>query len=184
MEPSETKEELEKMIGGGISEDEKFKILAEASPDCIKLFGMDNKIVFMNQGGLLEHRFKRLEDAIGFDWVETIVPEQREAVKQKIEESIREKKAILIDVKHLPEYASREWCSLIVNPVFDAAGNVKYFVGISRDITDRKRSEEDLQKYAKMQDRLNRAMIDRELKMIELKKENERLKRAIEKSEG
>ena len=162
---------------------EKFKVLTNASPDCIKLFGLDNKIIYMNPGGLEEHGLKTLEDAIGFDWTETIVPAQREEIRRKIQESVEERRTVSLDVQHLPQYANRDWCNLIISPVFDDAGNVKYFVGISRDISDRKGSEERLKKYSQDLEDLNRVMIGRELKMVELKKENEALRDKFEPGE-
>ena len=159
---------------------DKFKVLTDASPDCIKLFNLENKVIYMNPGGLEEHGFKSLEDAIGFDWTESVIPEQRELIRQKIKESVQEKKTVSLDVKHLPQYANREWCSLIISPVFDDAGNVKYFVGISRDVSGRKQTEDRLKKYAEDLEGLNRMMIDRELKMVELKKENQELKEKCE----
>jgi PAS domain S-box-containing protein len=134
----------------------------------------------MSPGGLKEHGFKNLDEAIGSDWTETVVPEQREAIREIIKRSIREKKALSLDVKHLTEFADREWCHFIVNPVFDKNGEVKYFVGISRDISDRKQSEEELRKNLVEQDRMNKVMMGRELKMIELKKENAALRIALE----
>jgi hypothetical protein len=136
----------------------------------------------MSPGGLKEHNFKSLEEAVGFDWTETVVSEQREEVRSIIKQSIKEKRPLALDVKHLPEFADREWCHFIVNPVFDKKGEVKYFVGISRDISERKKSEEELQKNLAEQDRVNGIMMGRELKMIELKKENTELKAALERN--
>jgi PAS domain S-box-containing protein len=151
---------------------EKFKMLTDASPDCIKLFNLKNEVLFMNPGGLREHGFKSLEEAQGFDWTKSIVVKQRKEVLDKIKESVEQKKAVALDVQHLPELANREWCSLSINPVFDEHGEVKYFVGISRDISDRK----------KMENEENESFVDRELKMVELKKQNEDLKAALEKA--
>ncbi|OHA83410.1 MAG: hypothetical protein A2937_03770 [Candidatus Yonathbacteria bacterium RIFCSPLOWO2_01_FULL_47_33b] len=170
----DTKKDVQRMSDADLGE--KFKVLTNASPDCIKLFDLNNKIIYMNPGGLEEHGLKTLEDAIGFDWTETVVPAQREEIRRKIKESVEERRTVSLDVEHLPQYANREWCSLIISPVFDDAGGVKYFVGISRDISDRKGSEDRLKKYAQELESLNRAMINRELKMVELKKENEDLK--------
>ncbi|HCJ45377.1 MAG: PAS domain S-box protein [Candidatus Moranbacteria bacterium] len=163
-------------------EKEKFEMLMESSPDCIKLFNLDNKIEYMSPGGLKEHNFRSLDEAIGFDWTLSVVPEQREEIRGVIARSIAEKKPMSLDVKHLPEFADREWCHLIVNPVFDKKGEVKYFVGISRDISERKQSEEILKKTVIEQDRMNKIMTGRELKMIELKKENAQLKMELERN--
>jgi PAS domain S-box-containing protein len=158
-------------------EKERFEMLMQASPDCIKLFDLDNKLEYMSPGGLAEHHFKSMEEAIGFDWTETVVPEQREEIRQKIKESIEQKRAVSLDVKHLPELADREWCHLIINPVFDAKGEVKYFVGISRDITERKHSEEEIRRHVSELELFNKVTVGRELKMAELKKENEQLRK-------
>lgn len=163
-------------------EKEKFVMLMKASPDCIKLFNLDNKIEYMSPGGLEEHGFKSLEEAIGFDWTKTVVPEQQAELRRIIAQSIKEKRPIGLDVKHLPEFANREWCHLIVNPVFDERGRIKYFVGISRDISKRKETEEVLQKDTAEHDRMNQIMVGRELKMIELKKENAELKAMLERN--
>lgn len=150
---------------------EKFKILTNAFPDCIKIFNLDNKVEYMNPGGLAEHGFKSMKDAIGFDWTKTVVPEQREEIRQKIKESIDERKTVFLDVEHLPEFANREWCAMVISPIFDDQGNITSFIGVSRDITARKHSEERVKEYLREVESLNKMMIDRELRMIELKKE-------------
>lgn len=122
--------------------DEKFETLTNASPDCIKLFSLENKVEYMNPSGLIEHSFKTLKDAIGFDWTNSVIPEQRAEISRKIDECIRDKKTVTFDVKHLHELANREWCSMSVSPVFDKKGVVKYFIGVSRDISARKKMEE------------------------------------------
>lgn len=164
-------------------EREKFEMLTEASPDCIKLFDLGNKLLFMSKGGLEEHGFKVMEEALGFDWTETVIPEQRAEIQEKIRESIEGKKIVSLDVKHLPKYANREWCHLLICPVFADSGDVKYFVGISRDISDRKRSEEQMMKYIRELELFNKVTVDRELKMAELKKENAALKNDTEKKD-
>ncbi len=79
-------------IGKGRSVEKYFHMLMNASPDCIKLFGMDNKLEYLSPGGLKEHGFTSFDEAIGFDWTETIAPEQREAVRAKIQECIEKKR--------------------------------------------------------------------------------------------
>lgn len=153
------------------SKENKYKMLIDFSPDCIKIFNSENKIEYLSKGGLEEHNFHSEQDAIGFNWLDSVVPEQRDGILAKIKESIDEKKTVSIDVKHLPEFANREWCSVTIKPIFNDDGSIKYFIGISRDISERKRSEIKLKNYSEEQKKLNNIMVGRELKMIELKKQ-------------
>lgn len=159
---------------------EKFEILTNASPDCIKLFNIENKVEYMNPGGLAEHGFKSLDEALGFDWTMSVVPEQKEEISQKIRECVRDKKTITFDVHHLHEFANREWCSMSISPVFNERGEVKYFIGVSRDISDRKKMEDDINNKRVELEKFNKFMVDRELMMVELKRENEELKKRLD----
>jgi PAS domain S-box-containing protein len=60
-------------------------------------------------------------------------------------------------------------------PLRDAQGNITGIIGISRDITERKRVEEELRTRNAELTEFNELMVDRELRMIELKKEINRL---------
>lgn len=153
---------------------EWFEMLANASPDCIKLFDLDNKVIFINQGGLKEHKFKKLKDAIGFEWTQTIVPEQREMVREKIKECVQSRAAVRFEIKHLPKFSNHEYDSTIVYPVFDNEDKIKYFVGISRDISEIKKAADELEQ-------MNKFMVGRELRMVELKEENKKLREKLEK---
>jgi len=156
---------------------DKFKMLVDVSPDCIKIFNLENKLEYLSKGGLKEHSFHSEQEAIGFNLVDSIVPEQKDEILAKIKECVEEKKAVYIDVKHLPEFSNREWCSLTINPVIEDDGSIKHFIGISRDISVRKRIQFELKASFDEQKKLNDLMIDRELKMIELKKEIASLKK-------
>jgi PAS domain S-box-containing protein len=56
-------------------------------------------------------------------------------------------------------------------PIFDANGNFRGYRGIDRDITERKRAEEELEEKNEALKRFNKLAVGRELRMIELKKE-------------
>ncbi len=74
------------------------------------------------------------------------------------------------------------------NPMFDGEGTVVGTVHVARDISDRKKAEEEIRRRVQELQaandelaRFNRAAVDRELRMVELKKEvNELLRRAGE----
>ncbi|UQD56690.1 PAS domain-containing protein [Flavobacterium sp. K5-23] len=93
---------------------------------------------------------------------------------------------IELDIKH--HYLTVKF------PVFNAVGEVYAVGGISTDITERKKTEEELKNYRehleeivkdrtlelegknKKLDKLNKIFVGRELRMTELKKEIEKLK--------
>ncbi|MCK4730838.1 MAG: PAS domain-containing protein, partial [Methanophagales archaeon] len=60
-------------------------------------------------------------------------------------------------------------------PIFDEKGQLKGYRGIDRDITERKRAEKELQESMAELERFNRLAVGRELRMIELKQEGNRL---------
>jgi PAS domain S-box-containing protein len=64
-------------------------------------------------------------------------------------------------------------------PILDAAGNPRYLLGLSEDITNRKNTEKELSNKVEELEKMNKIMLDRELKMVELKKEIEDLKNKI-----
>ncbi|MDP2750332.1 MAG: PAS domain S-box protein [Nanoarchaeota archaeon] len=123
----------------------KFKALMEFSPDCIKLFDINRKLVYMSPGGLREHMLKKAEDAIGWDYLGSIVDEQKQEVKDAFNRALNGE-IVSIDIKHLREKATREWCNLSLFPMRDADGKIKHIFGVSRDITQKKKAEDELKK--------------------------------------
>ncbi len=60
------------------------------------------------------------------------------------------------------EYAS-------ISPIVSANGEITHYLAVKEDITDRKNAEEALLERKNELERLNRIMVDRELRMVELK---------------
>ena len=65
----------------------------------------------------------------------------------------------------------RHYTHLKKVPLIDNSGNVTHVLTISRDITERKRREEEREKKNEELRRFNKLAVGRELKMIALKKE-------------
>lgn len=68
------------------------------------------------------------------------------------------------------------------SPILDAQGNLIGYLGADTDITERQKAEEALKSRAVELESINKAMIGRELKMVELKEEVERLKKQLPNS--
>lgn len=63
------------------------------------------------------------------------------------------------------------WNELAVAPIYNDEGAVTYFVGVQQDVTERQLLQEQLAASNKRLEEMNDAMVDRELKMVALKKE-------------
>ena len=70
--------------------------------------------------------------------------------------------------------------SLSISPIKDKTGEIIAAVTVARDITKLKLIEKDLKEKYENTEKLNKIMFDRELKMMELKKENQELKNKLE----
>lgn len=70
----------------------------------------------------------------------------------------------------------KKWIIFSANPILDDSGNVIGAVETIQDITNLKNQEDIIKKYGEME-KMNELMVGRELKMIELKKEIDDLKK-------
>lgn len=125
-----------------IDSEEKYRTLAESSPDCIKLFGLDGRLLYMNKGGLKEHRLKNLNEALKKNWSakDSIENDYHEAFAEALEYA-KKGKSSKLEIKHNPKYSIRGICLESIVPVKDNKGNVTNIFAISHDITDIKQAE-------------------------------------------
>lgn len=84
-----------------------------------------------------------------------------------------------IEERHLKPSGDYGWSLTEKMPRCDAEGNVVGTIGFAIDITERKQAEEKLKQKMKQLERFNKVAVDRELRMIEMKREiNDLLEKA------
>lgn len=120
--------------------EEKYRVLVETSPDCIKLFDTKRRLLFLSKGGLNEHGFRNFEEAKNYDFTTCIIGEDREKFEKAFMDAA-DGKISTIEVRHTKEGSDREACLMTVVPVKDIQGRVIYIFGVSRDISEIKRLE-------------------------------------------
>jgi len=148
----------------------KYKFMIESANDAIFFKDLESRYIIINNKTLEVFGLSR-EEVIGKNDYE-LMSNKEEAQRniendQSIFKTLNNKEII----KCMTRTDGKEyWFHTIKVPQFDDKGNVIGVVGIARDITEHKKIEKTLKKRNEELERFNKITIDRELKMIELKK--------------
>lgn len=123
-----------------------YRSIVDTSPDAITVTSADGKIVFCNQQAAVLHGFERTEEMMGRDAWDFVAPED---MRRAGEDFRRMRSAGTI--RHV-EYTLRRTDGLTVpvelsaSAIMGADGTPRAFIGIVRDVSERRRSEEALQR--------------------------------------
>lgn len=145
---------------------------------CVKGFDAQGKLFFINKHGKEEHYLTNLsdEEIKNWDFMSSIKEGYRSVIKTAFESALAGKESTGIVIEHIPGTATGAWCSGDFLPVKNLDGSIKYVYFMSKNIDDIKLAEIELANRKNELEKINKLMINRELKMIELKKEIEELK--------
>jgi len=148
----------------------------ELSPDAISLTDLEGAILAVNSQKVKQSGYDR-EELIGMNSFDLIVPSDRDRARKIIEETLG--KGIIRNVHYtlLRKDGTTYKGELNASVVEDAEGKPTGFIGVVRDITERDKRLHELEKWEKV-------TVDRELKMIELKKNIKELKDELDKIKG
>ncbi|MEE8377933.1 MAG: PAS domain-containing protein, partial [Candidatus Aminicenantaceae bacterium] len=137
----------------------------DAMNDPVCILDEDNKISRCNQA-MLDYLGKSNDDIIGQTYWKMIHGTEeniKDCPAQKSRQTkIREKLVLKMGEK---------WFDFTADPILDESGKVKEVVHILSDITTRKQAEEALNKHTEELEIFNKAMVDRENRIIEMKEE-------------
>lgn len=131
-------EQKEKIIR---EKEERYQALTETSPDYIKLFDLQGKIVFMNRSGIDEYKLLDVEAARKWDYCSGIFAADRDKFKAAFAEAVRGNMPT-IELRHLVGETGLKTSLETFAPVKDAAGNVQNVFAVARDISAMKQLEE------------------------------------------
>lgn len=191
---------LVRMINGALTKQKK---MLESTVASVSLFSdilsqtsqswgmmdLSGKIIDANNAFLTLFEFKK-EELMGRPYVELLTPEERSRVVTAIDVAIHERRAFSSEVKMIKHDGTILDARLTVNAYYSESGELKYFYGFIADNTDIKRFEHEISEKAKdlkakvdELERTTKLMVDRELRMIELKDEIRHLKERLPKGE-
>jgi diguanylate cyclase (GGDEF)-like protein/PAS domain S-box-containing protein len=117
--------------------------IVEASTDSIKLIDLDGTVAFVNRAGVEGLEAQHASFIIGKPWDELWPAKARKQARKALE---RAKQGGVSRFSCERETASkdRKWWDVVVSPVLGSDGRPVRLVSISRDITQQKRSDEQV----------------------------------------
>ncbi|MFC2084202.1 PAS domain S-box protein [Bacteroidota bacterium] len=124
--------------------EEHYRTLIELSPDSIALTDLKGNFSLVNKKCAEILGYRNPEYMIGESSIEHIAPEDRERLIRNAEEAITEKSTKTAEFRYLRKDGSSFIGEANGYPLLDERQNPFAFLSIVRDITERKKMEEDL----------------------------------------
>lgn len=119
--------------------------ILESSQDCIKVIDLKGRLIYMNEGGLALMEIDNFErQAKHAFWPDFWQVCDRSAAQAAFE-SARAGETATFDGYCETAKGTPKWWNVAVNPILDANGQVECILSVSRDITERKLTEQALQ---------------------------------------
>jgi len=157
--------------------EERYRALFKETSDSIFIHDMTGKLVEVNDSACERLGYSR-DELLSRSVKDIDSPEYRPLIQVRIAKLIRDKR-LIFDSAHV----SRDGKAIPVEinaQVIEYLGKPAIF-SIARDVTERKRIEEELRGKIHDLEVFNRISVDRELKMVELKKKIEELESKVKK---
>ncbi len=122
--------------------EERWRLIYETEPECVKVISAEGLLVAMNPAGLAMIDAHSLDQVCGKSLLDLVTPEHRDAYQAMHRDVIAgQSRRIVLEVVGLK--GTRRWLETHAVPLRNADGTTS-LLGVTRDITDRKRIEEAL----------------------------------------
>jgi len=127
----------------------RFRSLNESSPVGVFQTDLDGKCLYTNTcwqeiAGLT------LEESLGDGWMKTIHPDDRQMVVEEWHRSVQEKREFFQEFRFLTPQGGVRWVYARSAAIYSATGKILGYVGTDEDITERKRSEQQILEQANL----------------------------------
>lgn len=125
----------------------RYRLIADYTQDLVKLIGTDGTIRYASPSHEIVLHFKP-EELLYKDVFQYIHHEDVERVRKRFSIMLRQKKSSTIQYRLLMKEGAWIWFESIVKPVLGEGGEVTHVVSSSRDISQRKKAEDQLKRLA------------------------------------
>jgi PAS domain S-box-containing protein len=136
-----------------LRESEAFRrTIIESEPECVKLVGHDYLLLDMNPAGLAMVGADSREQVIGQSVLSLVAPEWRESF-MAMHERVCQGESVVAEFEIIGFNGARRRMETHAAPLRDSVSGVIAQLAITRDITDRRRTEESLKIFRDLIDR-------------------------------
>ena len=124
----------------------RYRSLVEACPDAVTLTEIDGRILLCNERAATLHGLRKPEDAIGRNGFDFIAPEDRQRAMEGMSETLQTGGVRDVEYMLIRKDGTRFAAELSASVITDEDGKPTAFTAFVRDITERKRMADALQK--------------------------------------
>ncbi len=123
-----------------------YRSIVDTSPDAITVTSVDGKVVLCNQQAATLHGFQCVDEMVGRSAWDFVAPEDLDRASLDLQRMVREGFIRQIEYALVRADGSRVPVELSASAILDSEHRPRALIGVVRDITERKRAEEALQR--------------------------------------
>ena len=127
--------------------EERYRQLVETSPDAVVYTDLEGKIITVNQQALSFYGAKNAGDMVGRNAVDLIKPGQRQRARDSLQKVLEQGRGVGIEYELAKADGTYYHAELSASLVRDGEGKPHGFIGVIRDVTDRKKAETELRYF-------------------------------------
>ncbi len=123
------------------------KTIIETEPECVKVLAADGTLLQMNRAGLDLIEAESDSQVIGHKLTEIVSPPYRDAFVD-LSERVNRGESGMLEFEIVGLKGGHRWLDTHAVPMRDATGQITGLLGVTRDITARKKAEQALEQLA------------------------------------
>ncbi|KAA3614707.1 MAG: PAS domain S-box protein [Calditrichaeota bacterium] len=124
--------------------EKRYRSLVETSPDGIAVTDLDGNFTIINKKAVELHGFDSADELIGISSVDFVSPVNREELHRNAVEALKNGIAYSFEYTLFRKDGSSFPAEANATTIFDSVGNPQAFLTIFRDISERKKAEEEV----------------------------------------
>jgi PAS domain S-box-containing protein len=121
-----------------------YRSIVDTSPDAITVIGLNGNVVLCNHQAAVLHGFERAEEMTGQSAWQFVAPEDLERATADFQRTVKAGSIRNVEYTLLRADGGRVPVEVSASAIVDWEGKPRAFIGIVRDVTERRRAEEAL----------------------------------------